>query len=97
VKTLLSIATLFILSTSAYAERVAPGNMKAYCQGEASAVYGTKPAYIKTEKLIKAKDGSYSVKGTADLGTQGKKPFQCNFDKNGEFKDVMSLVNEGAQ
>lgn len=96
-KTVLSIAALLILSTSAFAERVAPGNMKAYCRGEASAFYGTKPVYITTGKLKKAKNGSYSVKGTADLGNQGSKPFQCNFDKNGEFKDVMSLVNEGAQ
>ena len=95
-KTLLSFTVLAVLSASAFAERVAPGNMKAYCRGEASAQYSTKPAYIKTEKLKKAKNGSYSVKGTADLGTEGKKPFQCNFDKNGEFKGVMSLVNEGA-
>ena len=95
-KTLLSIAALLILSTSAFAERVAPGNMKAYCRGEASAFYGTKSTYITTEKLKKAENGSYSVKGTADLGNQGKKPFQCNFDKSGEFKDVMSLVKEGA-
>jgi hypothetical protein len=95
-KKLLSIIALLVLSTAAYAERVAPGNMKAYCRGEASAFYGTKPAYITTEKLKKAKNRSYSVKGSADLGNQGKKPFQCNFDKNGEFKDVMSLVDEGA-
>ena len=91
----LLIAGLSFLCFSAFAAPVAPGNMKAYCRGEASAQFGTKPTYIKTEKLVRAKDGSYSVKGTADLGTQGKKPFQCNFDKQGNFQPLMSLVDEG--
>lgn len=95
-KILFYFVTLFALSPSAFAKPVAPGNMAAYCRGEASSVYGTKPTYIKTEKLKRAKNGSYSVKGSADLGDQGIKPFQCNFDKKGNFKDVMSLVDEGA-
>lgn len=89
------ITGLSVLCSTAFAAPVAPGNMKAYCRGEASAQFGTKPAYIKTEKLVKNKDGSYSVKGTADLGTQGKKPFRCNFGKKGNFQPLMSLVDEG--
>ncbi len=36
------------------------------------------------------------IKGKADLGTQGIKPFQCNFDNKGKFSDEISLVNEGS-
>jgi len=75
---------------------VAKDQMSKFCQGEAAGQYGTKPIYIKTEKPKQAKDGSYTVNGTADLGNQGTKPFQCRFSKSGEFKDVMSLVDEGA-
>lgn len=74
---------------------VTPGNMPAHCRGEASATYGVRPTYIQTGALIKNADGSTSIKGTADLGAQGKKPFQCNFDRSGKFTDVMSLVDEG--
>ena len=94
-KHLVSIATLVLISTAAFAAPVAPGNMPAYCRGEASSLFGTKPMYIKTDKLVRAKNGSYSVKGTADLGDQGKKPFQCDYDKKGNFLHLKSLVDEG--
>lgn len=94
-KYLLSAAALALVSTSAFAAPVAPGNMPAHCRGEASSEFGTKPAYIKTGKLVRAKNGGYSIKGTADLGPQGKKPFQCEFDKKGNFLHLKSLVDEG--
>lgn len=93
---LLVVTGLSLISLPVSAKPIAIGDMVAYCRGEASAQYDVKPLYIKTEKLVKNKDGSHSVKGTADLGDQGKKPFQCNYDKKGEFKGVMSLVDEGA-
>ena len=79
-----------MLSLPVSAKPVAPGNMVAYCRGEAASFFGTGQKFIETEKLVKNKDGSYSVKGTADLGDVDKKPFQCNYDKNGEFKGVKS-------
>ena len=91
---LLASATLF--STPAIAKPVAQGNMPAYCRGEASSQFATKPTHIKTEKLKTNKNGSYYVKGTADLGDQGKKPFQCDFSKKGEFLHFKSLVDEGS-
>ncbi len=92
-----SLGLLFGLSLTlpVIAAPVTPGNMPAYCRGEAASQFNTKPTYIKTEKLKKNKDGSYSVKGMADLGNQGKKPFECHFSKTGEFLHFMSLVNEG--
>lgn len=95
-KHLVSTAALVLVSTAAVAAPVAPGNMAAYCRGEASSEFGTKPAYIKTGKLFRAKNGGYSIKGTADLGDQGKKPFQCDYDKRGNFLHLKSLVDEGA-
>ena len=44
-KYLLSAAALVLVST-AVAAPVAPGNMPAYCRGEASSEFGTKPAYM---------------------------------------------------
>jgi hypothetical protein len=76
-------------------EAVTPGNMPAHCRGEASAFYGVKPLYIHTGALTKAPGGGYAIKGTADKGAEGMKPFQCNFDAAGHFGGVMSLVNEG--
>ena len=70
--------------------------MPAYCRGQASSQFATKPVYIKTQKLVRNKNGSYYVKGTADLGNQGKKPFQCDFSKKGEFLHLKSLVDEGS-
>ena len=95
-KILIVLASVTLFSTPAIAESVAPGNMPAYCRGQASSEFGTKPVYIKTQKLVRNKNGSYYVKGTADLGNQGKKPFQCDFSKKGEFLHLKSLVNEGS-
>ncbi len=48
-KYLLTAAALVLVSTAAVAAPVAPGNMAAYCRGEASSQFGTKPMYIKTD------------------------------------------------
>lgn len=94
-KTLILFAGAVLFSPPAIAKPIAPGNMPAYCRGEASSQFAIKPAYIKTQKLARNKDGSYYVKGTADLGKEGKKPFQCDFSKQGEFLHFKSLVDEG--
>ena len=95
-KILILLASVTLFSTPAIAKPVAPGDMPAYCRGQASSQFATKPVYIKTQKLVRNKNGSYYVKGTADLGTQGKKPFQCDFSKKGEFLHLKSLVDEGS-
>ena len=75
------IALAVLAAPAVQAELVTPGNMPAYCRGQAASDFNTKPVYIKTGKLIKAKDGSYSIAGTYD----GKEPFTCTYAKNGEF------------
>jgi hypothetical protein len=82
-------------SSSAAAQPQTPGNMAAYCRGDVASATGTKAVYVKTGNVVKAADGSYSVKATADLGSQGMKPFQCDFDAKGNFLHTKSLVDEG--
>jgi|APFre7841882590_1041340.scaffolds.fasta_scaffold04438_2 hypothetical protein len=81
--------------SSASSAPMAPGNMVDYCRGEAAGQFATKPAYINTGKLTRVQGGGYAVTGTADLGNQGKKPFQCDFDQSGRFLHFKSLVDEG--
>jgi len=74
---------------------VTPGNMPAFCRGEVAGAYGTRPAYVKTQTAVRAKDGSTSIAGTVDKGSEGMKQFQCRFDANGRFIDVMALTRDG--
>jgi hypothetical protein len=80
-KRLSLLIPLFLLSAPVLSEPLSPGNMPAYCRGQAASDFGTKPVYIKTGKLVKAKDGSYSISGKYDE----KEPFTCKFAANGEF------------
>lgn len=87
--------SLFALCASyGSATAVTRGNMKAYCRGEVSGQYATKPAYVKTGNIVKTKSGS-QIAGTVDLGDQGVKKFLCRFDKKGNFIDVMAMTSDG--
>lgn len=81
--------------SSASSAPMAPGDMADYCRGEAAGQFATKPARINTGKPTRVKGEGYAVKGTADLGNQGNKPFQCDFDQSGRFLHFKSLVDEG--
>ena len=74
---------------------VAPGNRQAYCRGEVSGMYGTRPAYVTTGRLLRARDGSTSVSGTVDKGSEGIKKFKCRFDSKGRFMDVVAMTSDG--
>ncbi|WP_051504419.1 hypothetical protein [Sphingomonas jaspsi] len=97
----LSIAKIAVLSasllalTAASSAPVAPGNRKAYCRGEVSAMYGTKPIYVTTGKLLRGKGGTTHVDGTVDKGNEGIKKFSCRYDARGRFIDVMALTSDG--
>ena len=69
--------------------------MKGYCRGEAAGQFGTRPTYIIIND-VHPRDNKYIVKGSADLGRNGNKPFKCVFDGNGNFVRFQSLVNEGS-
>jgi hypothetical protein len=74
---------------------VSRGNMAAHCRGEASGMYGVKPAYIMTGQITDAAGGASTIDGTADQGADGIKKFQCRFDASGRFVDVMALTSDG--
>lgn len=74
---------------------ITPGNMPAYCRGEVSSMFGTRPTYVKTGSLVKAADGSSSISGTVDKGAEGIKRFKCRFDRSGRFIDVMAMTSDG--
>jgi hypothetical protein len=74
---------------------VSRGNMAAHCRGEASSMYGVKPAYIMTGQINDAAGGGSTIDGTADQGTNGTKKFQCRFDAAGHFAEVMPLDSDG--
>lgn len=74
---------------------VSRGNMAAHCRGEASSMYGVKPAYILTGQITDAAGGGSTIEGTADQGTNGTKKFRCRFDAAGHFVEVMPLDSDG--
>jgi len=74
---------------------VSRGNMAAHCRGEASSLYGVKPAYIMTGQITAAAGGGSTIDGTADQGADGTKRFQCKFDGAGHFVGVMALDSDG--
>ncbi len=91
----LALVGMAIVVTGAANPSVAPGNRKAYCRGEVSGMYATRPAYVTTGKLVRARDGSTSVSGSVDKGSEGIKKFKCRFDPKGRFVDVMALTPDG--
>lgn len=74
---------------------ITPGNMPAYCRGEASSQYGTRPAYVKTGAIAKAPGGGFTIDGTVDKGSEGTKRFRCRYDAKSRFVDVMALTPDG--
>ena len=74
---------------------VTPGNMGAYCRGEAAGLYGLRPAYVRTGRLTAAPGGGTRIEGTADKGREGIKRFRCRFDARNRFVNVMPLDNDG--
>jgi hypothetical protein len=50
---------------------------------------------VKTSKIVKEKNGGYSISGTVDKGNEGIKKFKCRFDENRNFIDVVALTRDG--
>jgi hypothetical protein len=70
---------------------ISAGNMGAFCRGEAAGLYGLRPAYVRTGRLVAAPDGGTRIEGTADTGRQGIKRFRCRFDARNRFIEVRPL------
>ena len=84
-----------VVAGAASAAPVSKAKMPEFCLGKVTAMYATKPSYVKLSKVVKAKDGGQALKGTVDLRMQGMKAFQCRFDAKGNFIDVMALTSDG--
>ena len=74
---------------------VSRGNMSAHCRGEVAGMYGTRPQYVKTGRVVRGKDRGFSIGGTVDKGSEGIKRFRCRFDRNRNFTNVMALTSDG--
>jgi len=74
---------------------ISAGNMGAYCRGEAAGLYGLRPAYVRTGRLVAAPGGGTRIEGTADKGREGIKRFRCSFDARNRFINVMPLDRDG--
>ena len=89
-------ATLLALlaSSGTQAAAISAKNRPAYCRGEVSGMYGTRPLYVKTARPVK-EHGGQAIYGTVDKGREGIKKFKCRFDAHGNFVDVMALTPDG--
>jgi hypothetical protein len=74
---------------------ISAGNMPAFCRGEASSMYGTRPSYIQVGRIASAPGGGSWIDGSADKGREGIKRFRCRFDARNRFIDVMALTRDG--
>lgn len=74
---------------------ISAGNMAAFCRGEAAGLYGLRPAYVRTGRLVAAPGGGTRIDGTADTGRQGTKRFRCRFDSRNRFIEVRPLDRDG--
>ncbi len=79
----------------ALSEPISRNNMAAYCRGEVSGMYGTKPRYVATGQIEQDDEGNLSINGTVDKGNEGIKKFMCRFDKEQNFIDVMAMTSDG--
>ena len=60
-------------------------NRSAYCRDEAAGLYKTRSQYVKTMPLVVATDGSMTIDGSVDKGSEGIKKFQCRYNSKGAF------------
>jgi hypothetical protein len=68
--------------------KMTPGQMTAYCKGEAAGQYNTRPANVKAGAPVKGVNGGLVVTGSVSLGAGGNPPFQCLFDRAGRFQSI---------
>ncbi|MDB5587282.1 MAG: hypothetical protein JWP26_2252 [Devosia sp.] len=62
--------------------------MVAYCKGEASGQYNTRPRNVTASQPMRGTNGGFVVTGSVSLGAQGNPPFQCLFDGSGSFQSI---------
>jgi len=80
------------ISASAEAAGTGPAinkkEMPNYCRNMAVEMFAVKPNKVKIEKVVQAAD-AISVPGAADQGANGTRAFQCTFDAEGRFVEMV--------
>lgn len=76
-------------------EPISAGNRPAYCRDEVAGMYATTPLYVTTMLPALETDGSISINGSVDKGSEGMKQFKCRYDEGGRFVNVMAMTNDG--
>jgi hypothetical protein len=98
----LFLAAEFLLPgmASALAEAAGTGpaigkkEMPNYCRNMAVEMFAVKPNKVKLKKLVEGGDIS-SITGAADQGANGTRDFQCTFDAEGRFVEMVVEAPSG--
>lgn len=98
----LFLAGGFLLSgmASAVAEAAGTGpainkkEMPGYCRNMAIEMFAVKPNKVKLKKLVEGTN-DFSVPGAADQGANGTRAFQCTFDAEGRFVEMVVEAQGG--
>ena len=68
--------------------------MPDYCRNMAIEMFAVKPNKVKLKKLVEGTD-AFSVPGAADQGANGTRAFQCTFDAEGRFVEMVVETQGG--
>jgi len=68
--------------------------MPDYCRNMAVEMFAVKPNKVKLKKLVEGT--TFSVPGAADQGANGTRAFQCTFDADGRFVEMV-VETEGGE
>ncbi len=68
--------------------------MPGYCRNMAIEMFAVKPNKVKLKKLVEGTN-VFSVPGAADQGANGTRAFQCTFDAEGRFVEMVVEAQGG--
>jgi hypothetical protein len=68
--------------------------MPNYCRNMAIEMFAVKPNKVKLKKLVEGTD-AFSIPGAADQGANGTRDFQCTFDAQGRFVEMVVETQGG--
>jgi len=71
--------------------------MQRYCQGEASSSLNVRPTEISTQPVQRINGGRFSVQGQTPQSGYNVTRFECTFDRNGVFEQVLVTSRPGGQ
>jgi len=75
-------------SATASQPSIAPVLRAAYCRNEVAGKFSIKPESVSMDRPIAEPGGGTHVEGTANLGSEGRKAFSCQFDDTGRWVEL---------